>query len=181
MGPEGAETHPGRGVVAGAQRATHEIDDGRRGKGYLFGAFRPATGAAFARPYGGRGTADRVDLLAQVELWRPAEAGRVDAIVDDLGRHRATDVPQFMLAHPRREMVFQPTSAASLNPIEPWWEVPRSLALRGRRFESWAEIARAVAAATASWNAHRHPFVRGHRRRYRPRRQPGIALPPKAA
>jgi transposase len=35
-------------------RATQEIDYGRRGKGYVFGAFRPATGEAFTAPYPGR-------------------------------------------------------------------------------------------------------------------------------
>ena len=99
----------------------------------------------------------------------------------NLSTHRATDVLLFLLAHPRREMVFQPKYAAYPNPIEPWWKILRSLALKGRRFESWDEIAQAVAGATAYWNAHRHPFVWGHRRRHRPRRQPGIALPPKAA
>ncbi len=58
--------------------------------------------------------------------------------------------------------------------------VLRSLALAGRRFETWDEVCEAVAQATAYWNAHRHPFVWGRRRRHRPRRQPGIALLPKA-
>ena len=181
MGPESAKTYPGQAVVAGRRRATQEIDYGRRGGGYIFGAFRPATGEAFTRPYPDRSTASWVDFLAQVERWLPEEAGRVYAIVDNLSTHRATDVLLFMLAHPRWEMVFQPTYAAYLNLIEPWWKVLRSLALKGRRFESWDEIARAVAGATADWNAHRHPFIWGHRRRHRPPRQPGIALPPKAA
>jgi hypothetical protein len=38
--------------------------------------------------------------------------------------------------HPRWEFVFQPTYAAYLNLIEPWWKVLRSLALKGRRFET---------------------------------------------
>ncbi len=181
MGPESAKTYPGRAVVAGAHRATQEIDYGRRGRGYIFGAFRPATGDAFTHPYAGRSTASWVDFLARVDGWLPEEAGRVYAIVDNLSTHRATDVLLFMLAHPRWEMVFQPKYAAYLNLIEPWWKVLRSLALKGRRFESWAEIAQAVAGATAYWNAHRHPFVWGHRRRHRLPRQPGIALPPKAA
>ncbi len=168
-------------MVAGRRRATREIDYGRRGGGYIFGAFRPATGEAFTRPYADRSTASWVDFLAQVERWLPEEAGRVYAIVDNLNVHRATDVLLFSLAHPRWEVVFQPTYAAYLNLIEPWWKILRSLALRGRRFESWDELAHAVAAATAYWNAHRHPFVWGPRRRHRPRRQPGIALPPKAA
>ena len=67
----------------------------------------------------------------------------------------------FALAHPRWEFVFQPKYAAYLNLIEPWWKVLRSLALKGRRFETWEEVCQAVEAATAYWNAHRHPFVWG--------------------
>jgi hypothetical protein len=94
--------------------------------------------------------------------------------------HRASDVLLFSLAHPRWEFVFQPVYAAYLNLIEPWWKVLRSLALKGRCFETWADIERAIAAATAYWNAHRHPFGWGHRRRHRPHRAPGIALLPAA-
>ncbi len=181
MGPESAKTFPGRAVVAGPCRAKQEIDYGRRGRGYIFGAFRPTTGDALTRPYTARSTANWVDFLEQVERWLPEEAERVYAIVDNLSTHRATDVLLFMLAHPRWEMVFQPTYAAYLNLIEPWWKVLRSLALKGRRFETWDEIAQAVAEATAYWNTHRRPFVWGCRRRHQPRRQPGIALPPKPA
>jgi hypothetical protein len=42
--------------------------------------------------------------------------------------------------HPRWEFVFQPKYAAYLNLIEPWWKVRRSLALKGRRFETWPEV-----------------------------------------
>jgi hypothetical protein len=65
--------------------------------------------------------------------------------------------------------------AAYLNLIEPWWKVLRSLALAGRRFETWDEVTEAVTRATDYWNAYRHPFLWGHRRRHR---QPGIALLP---
>ena len=58
------------------------------------------------------------------------------AILDNLSAHRATDVLLFALAHPRWEFVFQPKYAAYLNLIEPWWKVLRSLALKGRRFET---------------------------------------------
>src|SRR5919112_6878841 len=55
MGPQSARSYPGRRVVkpAGpkAQRAKQEIDYGRRGQGYVFGAFRPATGQAFTETY----------------------------------------------------------------------------------------------------------------------------------
>jgi transposase len=184
MGPTSAKSYPGHELIRGtpaltADRAKQEIDYGRRGTGYIFGAFRPATGEALTRPYPGRRTANWVDFLEQVEAWLPSEAERIYAIADNLSAHRATDVVLFMLAHPRWKMVFQPKYAAYLNLIEPWWKILRSLALAGRRFESWDEICRAVERATEYWNAHKHPFVWGQRRRHQPRRQPGIALLPK--
>ena len=189
MGPESAKSHPGRQLVPITQRrpdhpaarARQEIDYGRRGGGYIFGAFQPATGEAFTRPYPGRTIVNWVDFLEHVEGWLPVEAARVYAIVDNLNVHRAVDVLLFCLAHPRWEFVFQPKYAAYLNLIEPWWKVLRSLALKGRRFEHWEEICQAVAEATAYWNKHRHPFVWGQRRRHRPRRRAGIGLLPKAA
>ncbi len=205
MGPESAKSFPGQQLVRthgvedqAAERATQEVDYGRRGRGYIFGAFCPHTGAAFTRPYLSRSTANWVDFLEQVEVSLPAEAARVYAILDNLSTHRATDVLLFALAHPRWEFVFQPTKAAYLNLIEPWWKILRSLALTGRRFESWEEVCQAVEAATAYWNKHRHPFKWGERRRHRrrrlvtvpirtfwnhrrPVRHPGIAVLPKVA
>jgi hypothetical protein len=59
--------------------------------------------------------------------------------------------------------------------------VLRSLALKGKRFETWAEVCQAVDTATGYWNAHRHPFVWGRRRRHRPPRRAGIGRLPLAA
>jgi transposase len=190
MGPESAKSFPGQQSVRAipaaesarpAERATQEIDYGRRGKGYIFGAFVPATGAALTAPYAGRTIANWVGFLEQVDQWLPPEADRIYAILDNLSTHRAMDVLLFALARPRWEFVFQPTYAAYLNLIEPWWKTLRSLALKGKRFETWAEIEAAIAAATAYWNAHRHPYVWGRRRRHQPRRRAGIGLTPKAA
>ena len=182
MGPESAKSHRRRRLLrlpadpeAPAPRATQEIDYGRRGGGYVSGAFRPATGAALTAPDARRTTANFVDFLERVEGWLPADVPRAYAILDNLSTHRAPDVLLFALAYPRWEFVFRPVYAAWLNPIEPWWKSPRSLALEGRRFETWAEICAAVEPATAYWNAHKHPFVWGRRRRHRPRRKPGIA------
>ena len=164
-----------------AERAKQEIDYGRRGKGYIFGAFQPASGEAFTAPYPGRTIANWVDFLEKVDDWIPAEFERVHGIVDNLNVHRATDVLLFSLGRPRWEFVFQPKYAAYLNLIEPWWKVLRSLALKGRRFETWEEVCQAVKDATAYWNAHRHPFVWGRRRRHQPKRRSGVGLLPRVA
>ena len=185
MGPESAQSYPGVEVLRTAPgpdqpagRARQEVDYGRRGKGYLFGAFEPGEGRAFTRPYPGRTTANWVDFLQAVDSWVGPEPEAVFAIVDNLSTHRAADVLLFSLANPRWHFMFQPTYAAYLNLIEPWWKTLRRLALKGRRFETWAEMAQAVEQATAYWNAHRHPYRWGQRRRHRPRRQPGCARVP---
>jgi transposase len=187
MGPESAKSHPGQELVhradgkGPAQRAKQEIDYGRRGKGYVFGAFKPADGGAFTETYDRRTIANFVDFLDKVDQWIGPEPERVYAIMDNLSAHRAFDVLLFSLAHPSWEFVFQPKYAAYLNLIEPWWKVLRSLALKGKRFETWPELCQAVKAATAYWNAHRHPFVWGRRRRHKASRASGIALLPKVA
>jgi hypothetical protein len=183
MGPQAAESYPGRRLVRpagpGAERARQEIDHGRRGvAGYVSGALRPATGEAFTLTYERRATADRVDLLGAVEAWIDPAVERVYAVLDNLDVHSAPDVLLFGLLDPRWEFVFQPTYAAYLNLIEPWWKILRSLALKGRRFETWVEIAQAVERATTYWNEHKHPFIWGRRRRHRTPRRLGLAAIP---
>jgi hypothetical protein len=185
MGPVASKSYPGQRVVRSAapdaERARQEVDYGRRGKSYVFGAFCPATGAALTATYDGRTTANWVDFLEQVEGWTDPTAERVYAVMDNLTTHSATDVLLFALAHPRWEFVFQPKYAAYLNLIEPWWKVLRSLALKGHRFETWAEVEQAVRRATEYWNAHKRPFVWGRRRRHRRPRHLGLAAAPNVA
>lgn len=190
MGPEAAKSWPGQRAVRTAPsqesarpagRARQELDYGRREKGYIFGAFRPATGDAFTAPYPGRTIANWVDFLERLDSGLPVGVERIYAVLDNLSTHRAVDVLLFQLTHPRWKFVVQPTYAAYLNLIEPWWTILRSLALNGRRFENWADICQAIDAATAYWQAHKHPFVWGKRRRHQPRRHPGIALKPAVA
>ena len=193
MGPESAKSFQGQQVLlvepgtpsepGPAGRAKQAIDYGRRGKGYIFGVFQPATGEALTHPYAGRSTANWIDFLEKVEAWLSTSSHRIYAILDNLAAHSAPDVLLFSLAHPRWEFVFQPKYAAYLNLIEPWWKILRSLALKGRRFETWEAVWHAVEAATTYWNNHRHPFIWGRRRRHRRHNQrlPGIALVPGVA
>jgi hypothetical protein len=184
MGPQASKSYPGQQLVkpAGpkAERARQEIDYGRRGvAGYVFGALQPASGEALTLTFERRTTVNWVDFLSAVERWIDPAVERVYAVLDNLNIHSAPDVLLFSLLHPRWEFVFQPKYAAYLNLIEPWWKVLRSLALKGRRFVAWAEIEEAVERATAYWNAHRHPFVWGRRRRHRQPQRFGIAAVPK--
>lgn len=183
MGPDAAKSYLGQQLVhqpngqQPAERAKQEIDYGRRGKGYTFGALKPSDGEVFTETYSSRSAKNFVDFLEKVDQWLPDDL-QVNAILDNLPAHRATDVLLFSLHHPRWQFVFQPKYAAYLNLIEPWWKILRSLALKGKRFESWEEIFQAVREATQYWNQHRHPFFWGRRRRHRLVRSSGVGLCP---
>ncbi len=174
MGPVSAKSYQGSQLIdttkRPAERAKQELDDGRRGKGSVFGALWETTGACYTQCYPRRTKTAFLDFLCWVDAQLPADLERVYAIMDNLDMHHSDDLLFFLWQHPRWEMVYQPKYAAYLNLIEPWWKTLRSLALKGKRFETWQEIVQAVEKATAYWNAHKHPFVWGRRRRHRPPR-----------
>jgi len=88
MGPLSAKSYPGRQLVRAcsssadqaAERAKQEVDYGRRGKGYFFGAFRPATGAALTFAYDGRTIVNWVDFLEKTDAWLPQEADGIKPV-----------------------------------------------------------------------------------------------------
>jgi hypothetical protein len=185
LGPIEARTYPGRRLVAAPTptrprpRARREVDDGRRGAGFLSGAFCPARGAAFTSPFPRRTGAGWAAFLEQVDAWLAPTPGRIYAVLANLPSHRTHDALLFAATHSRWEFAFQPVAAASLNLIEPWWTVLRRLALAGRRFADWAAVSAAFASATAYRNGHRHPFVWGRPRPpRRKRRMPGVGRAP---
>ncbi|MDP9475913.1 MAG: transposase [Actinomycetota bacterium] len=182
MGPLSARSYPGRELLRGrASRAKRELERDRDRKlgGYVFGAFRPATGEALTATYESRSIVTFVDFLEKVEGWVPDDVGRIYAVLDNPRAHRAYDVVLlFNAAHPRREFAFQPKYAAYLNLIEPWWKTLRSLALAGRDFESWPEVEEVIAEARDYWNERRRPYVWGRRRRHRAARKPGVGAMP---
>jgi transposase len=185
MGPVSAKSYPGQQAinvtVRPARRAKQEIDYGRRDLGYVYGALWETTGDCWTQCYPQRAKKYFIDFLCWVDEQVPAEVERIYAIMDNLEMHHCHDLLLFMLTHERWEFVYQPTYAAYLNLIEPWWKTLRSLALKGRRFETWKEIEEAVEDATAYWNAHKHPYVWGKRRRHRAPRRSGSAVMPKVA
>jgi len=172
MGPVAAKSYPGQHLIDGkmrpAERAKQELDYGRRGKGYVFGALWETTGMCYTQCYTRRTKTNFLDYLCWVDGQLPADLERVYAIMDNLDAHHSDDLLFFLWQHPRWEFVYQPRYAAYLNLIEPWWKTLRSLALKGEKFENWQEIVQAVEKATQYWNDHKHPFVWGRRRRHRP-------------
>jgi len=179
LGPLAVKTYPGEEWKLGPNRATFEPDYGRRGKLWVHGAFEPATGQATILISPGRDSVSHIQLLEKVMHEFPAERWLI--IEDNLIIHASREVKLALTAWPEIQIQFIPKYACWLNLIEPWWKQLKSLAIKGKRFETIEELISALNQALEYWNAHRHPFVWGKRRRHRSHRQPGIATLPKVA
>ncbi len=156
LGPLSARTYPGAEWKAGPYRATFEPDYGRRGTLWVHGAFEPATGEATLLLSPRRDSASHIQLLEQVLTVFPAQ--RWLLIEDNLNSHRSRDTQLALAAWPEVQVQFLPKYACWLNLIEPWWKQIRSLALKGRRFESEDDLAEALTNALTYWLAHKHPY-----------------------
>ena len=156
LGPIAVKTYPGEEWKQGRNRATFEPDYGRRGKLWVHGAFEPATGQAAMILSPSRDSASHIQLLDRIVTEFPAERWLI--IEDNLSTHRSRHTRLALVAWPEIRIQFIPRYACWLNLIEPWWKQLRSLALKGRRFETLEELTRTLNAALDYWNAHRHPY-----------------------
>ena len=156
MGPIAVKTYAGEEWKQGPNRATFDPDYGRRGKLWVHGAFEPATGQATMILSPSRDSASHVQLLEHVVTEFPADRWLI--IEDNLSIHISRQTRLALRACPEVRIQFIPKYACWLNLIEPWWKQLRSLALKGRRFESLDELTETLNAALAYWNAYRHPY-----------------------
>jgi transposase len=157
MGPIAVKTYPGEEWKAGPRRATFEPDYGRRGKVWVHGAFEPATGEATMLMSPSRDSLSHIQLLEQVIHQFPSDRWLI--IEDNLSIHTGRQTRLALAAWPQIRVQFIPKYACWLNLIEPWWQQLRSLALKGRRFETTDEVVTALTNALDYWNLHRHPYV----------------------
>ena len=162
MGPISAKTYPGTEWQQGPRRATFEPDYGRRGKLWVHGAFEPATGKAAILTSARRDSARHIRLLEKMTEAFPSDRWLV--IEDNLSTHVSRETRLALTAWPEIRLQPLPKYAPWLNtdrygPVEPWWKQLRSLALKGRRFESAQQIEEALYAALEYWNARRHPYT----------------------
>jgi transposase len=156
MGPIAVKTYPGEEWKLGSNRATFEPDYGRRGKVWIHAAFEPATGQAAMITSPSRDSASHIQLLEKIISEFPAECWLI--IEDNLSIHTSRQTRLALAAWPEIQIQFIPKYACWLNLIEPWFKQLRSLALKGRRFETLHELIQALNDALDYWNAHRHPY-----------------------
>lgn len=156
MGPIAVKTYPGEEWKVGTERATFEPDYGRRGQLWVHGAFEPATGQAICVLSPRRDSASHIQLVEKVISAFPAQ--RWLLIEDNLSIHTSRQRQLALAGWSGIQVQFIPKYACWLNLIEPWWKQLRSLALRGKRFETLEALSGALQEAIGYWNAHRRPY-----------------------
>lgn len=157
MGPIAVKTYPGEQWQLGRNRATFEPDYGRRGNLWVHGAFEPVTGQAAFVLSPRRDSDSHIQLLEKVVTEFAAD--RFILIEDNLSIHHSRTTKLALAAWPEIQVQFIPKYACWLNLIEPWWKQLRSLALKGRRFDTLDELTASLNRALDYWNAHRHPYL----------------------
>ena len=157
LGPLAVKTYPGEEWHLGERRATFEPDYGRRGKLWVHGAFEPITGQATILTSPGRDSVSHIQLLEKVMIEFPSD--RWLFIEDNLVIHTSREVRLALASRHEIQIQFLPKYACWLNLIEPWWKQLKSLALKGRRFETLEQLNRVLYEALAYWNSHRHPYL----------------------
>ncbi len=104
-----------------------------------------------------RDSASHIQLLEQIVQDFPSQQSLI--IEDNLIIHKGRHTRLALAAWPEIRVQFLLKHACWLNLIEPWWKQLRSLALKGRRFETTDELVESLNLALDYWNLHRHPYV----------------------
>ncbi len=89
-----------------------------------------------------RDSASHVQLLEKFMTAFPTE--RWSIIEDNLSIHVSEQTKLALAARAEMEIQFIPKYACWLNLIGPWWKQLRSLALKGRRFETLDQLTQAL-------------------------------------
>jgi hypothetical protein len=169
LGPVAAKAYPGPAWADAAHRPHFRPDYRRDGYLWAYGALAHRSGQALVETAAARDTASWLAFLDRLEAFVPA--GAVYLIVDALPLHWTLDTMLWNWGHPRFHLVPLPKRAAWLNLIEGFWKVLTQRALHGRTCRSAEEVAAALQAGTADWNAAPTPFLWGRPPRPKRRRR----------
>jgi len=161
LGPVSPRTFPPpRGWAADGHRIKAPLEYSRGpDKLWVYGALRVRDGCALTRTGPSRNTAGYLDLLGQIDRANPG--GELYVVRDNLSSHTSPPIQAWLAEHPRVHPVPLPVGACWLNLQEPWWRLLRREAFAGQTFADHAEIAQAVAGATARLNHRAKPWVWG--------------------
>jgi transposase len=154
-----AKAYPGPSWADAGHRPHFRPDYRRDGYLWAYGALAHRAGRVVVETAERRTIATWLRFLDRLEGFAPS--GDVYLIVDALPLHWTVDTMLWNWGHRRFHLVPLPKAAAWLNLIEGFWKVLTQRALHGRTCRSPAEVAAALQAGVADWNARPTPFLWG--------------------
>jgi transposase len=134
---------------------THDYQ--RHGTTSLFAALEVASGKVHGRCYRRHRHQEFIEFLNSLARYYPRR--ELHLICDNYGTHRHPAVRQWLVAHPRFNIHFTPTSASWLNLVERWFGLITQQAIRRGSFDSVAQLERTITRFVEHWNQDAHPLV----------------------
>jgi transposase len=138
------------------ERATHDYR--RAGTSSLYAALDLSTGKVIGRLHSRHRAIEFKQFLQTIDREVPAQLG-VHLVLDNSSTHKTPAIHKWLLAHPRFQLHFTPTSSSWLNLVERWFgELTTKLLKRGAH-RSVAALNADIRAWMKTWNDDPKPYV----------------------
>jgi transposase len=137
-------------------RATHDYK--RAGTSSLYAALDLTTGKVIGRLHSRHRAIEFKQFLATIDREVPDDLA-VHIVLDNSSTHKTPAIQRWLLAHPRFQLHFTPTSSSWLNLVERWFGELTSKLLKRGTHRSVAALNTDIRAWIQTWNDDPRPYI----------------------
>ena len=138
------------------ERATHDYK--RHGTSSLYAALDLSTGKVLGALHARHRAIEFKRFLTTIDREVPAGLD-VHIVLDNSSTHKTPAIKKWLLAHPRFELHFTPTSSSWLNLVERWFAELTSKLLKRGTHRSVTALNNDIRAWMKTWNDDPRPYV----------------------
>ena len=138
------------------ERATHDYK--RHGTSSLYAALDLSSGKVIGALHSRHRAIEFKKFLQTIDREVPAEMA-VHLVLDNSSTHKTPAVKKWLLAHPRFELHFTPTSSSWMNLVERWFSELTNKKLRRGAHRSVRALNADIRAWINTWNDNPRPYV----------------------
>jgi transposase len=138
------------------ERATHDYK--RHGTSSLYAALDLSTGKVIGALHSRHRAIEFKKFLQTIDREVPADL-TVHLVLDNSSTHKTPAIKKWLLAHPRFELHFTPTSSSWMNLVERWFGELTNKKIRRGAHRSVRALNADIRAWITTWNADPKPYV----------------------
>jgi transposase len=138
------------------ERQTHDYK--RHGTSSLYAALDLSTGKVIGALHSRHRAIEFKKFLQTIDREVPADL-TVHLVLDNSSTHKTPAIKKWLLAHPRFELHFTPTSSSWMNLVERWFGELTTKKLRRGAHRSVRALNADIRAWIAAWNNEPKPYV----------------------